>query len=137
MREHGGFTLLEALVAIVVLSIGLLGLAALQATALSFNSSAYQRSQATYLAYDILDRMRANLCRARAGDYDLTLADDVPTDTTLAATDLREWRRAAGNLLPSGTGSIARNGNIVTITIQWDDSRGQNPVQQFSTTTQL
>ena len=55
-----GFTLVEVLVALVVLSIGLLGVAALQLTSLRSNHSSAMRSQATFLAYDIIDRMRAN-----------------------------------------------------------------------------
>jgi len=60
MNRAKGFTLVEVLVSMIVLSIGLLGLAGLQATSLRNNQSAYYRSQATFLAYDIADRMRAN-----------------------------------------------------------------------------
>lgn len=55
-----GVTLIEVLVALVVLSIGVIGLAALQAQALQMNQGAYMRAQATNLAYDIADRMRTN-----------------------------------------------------------------------------
>jgi type IV pilus assembly protein PilV len=70
-----GFTLLEVLVALFVLAIGLLGLAMLQTTGLRFNTNSYSRSQATYVAYDIIDRMRANKAGFTNGDY------DVPNDT--------------------------------------------------------
>ncbi len=59
-RGNEGFTLLEILVAVLVLSIGLLGIAGLQVTGLRFNHSAYARTQATLLAYELADRMRAN-----------------------------------------------------------------------------
>ena len=59
-RRESGFSLIEVLVALLVLSIGLLGLAALQAQGLRFNHDAYVRTQATNLAYDIVDRMRVN-----------------------------------------------------------------------------
>src|SRR5262249_56408603 len=59
-RRARGFTLIEALVALLVLSIGLLGVAALQLTSLRSNPSSSFRSQATLLAYDVVDRMRAN-----------------------------------------------------------------------------
>ena len=62
-----GFTLLEVLVALVILSIGLLGLAGLQAASLRYNHSSYLRSQATLIAYDIVDRMRANRQEALNG----------------------------------------------------------------------
>ena len=132
-----GFTLIEILVTVVVLAIGLLGLAGLQATSLSFNSTAYQRSQATSLAYDIVDRMRANVVAARGGNYNVNFGFAAPAGTALAAVDLREWRQALVNVLPTGTGSITQNGNVFTITIQWDDSRGQNAPRQFTTMTEL
>ncbi|NOS87695.1 MAG: type IV pilus modification protein PilV [Methylococcaceae bacterium] len=65
MKTERGFTLIEVLVAMVVLSIGLLGLAGLQATSLKSNQSAYHRSQATQLAYEMADRMRANRVYAK------------------------------------------------------------------------
>jgi type IV pilus assembly protein PilV len=61
VTRQSGFSLIEILIAIVIASIGLLGLASMQATGLKNNQSAYQRSQATVLAYDYADRMRANI----------------------------------------------------------------------------
>ena len=58
--EAGGFTLIEVLVALVVLAVGLLGLAALQVMSLKYNQTAYNRNQATVIANDLADRMRAN-----------------------------------------------------------------------------
>ena len=117
-----GLTLIEILVTVLVLAIGLLGLAGLQATAVRFNTRAYIRSQATNLAYDMADRMRVNLIAATNGAYDIAIGTN-PTGTTLAAQDLQEWRTAL-TALPSGTGSIARPaiiGNVFTIAIQWDE----------------
>jgi len=65
MFKTTGFTLIEVLVAVVVLAGGLLGLAALQVTSLSSNQTAYNRSQATQLAYDIADRMRTHIKQTR------------------------------------------------------------------------
>ncbi|MGI9304444.1 MAG: type IV pilus modification protein PilV, partial [Gammaproteobacteria bacterium] len=59
-KKIRGFTLLEVLIATVVLSIGLIGLAALMIQGQKFNRSALNRSQATFIAYDMADRMRAN-----------------------------------------------------------------------------
>lgn len=149
MPKQAGFTLIEILVTVVVLAIGLLGLAGLQATSLSFNSTAYQRSQATSLAYDIADRMRANASAARAGNYVIALGAAAPAGATLFAIDLQEWRRALANTLPSGTGGICRGtlnaagvctlvaGNVFTIRVQWDDSRGQAAPRQFDMMTEL
>jgi len=119
-----GFTLLEVLVAIVVLSIGLLGLAGLMASSLKNSHSAYQRTQATWLAYDALDRMRANRQVAMAGGYNLALGA-TPGGSALAAIDLGEWDAALANTLPAGKGSIAvAAGGAVKIVVQWNDARG-------------
>jgi type IV pilus modification protein PilV len=68
--RSAGFTLLEVLVAVLVLAIGLLGLARLQMTVMKSNQSAYLRSQASLLAYDISERMRANRTAALGGSCD-------------------------------------------------------------------
>jgi type IV pilus assembly protein PilV len=119
-----GFTLIEALVALIVLSIGLLGVAGMQIAGLRANQSAASRTQASYLADDIVDRMRANNKAARNGDYNVTLGATL-TGTTTAQQDVQTWVTEL-QTLPSGKGSIAvvPATNIATITIQWVDSRG-------------
>lgn len=148
-QKQAGFTLIEVMVSVVVLAIGLLGLAGLQATSMRFNSSAYLRSQATNLAYDIADRMRANVTAARNGNYIIGVGVAAPAGNTLDATDLQQWRIALTNILPAGTGGICRGtlnaagvcavavGNVFTIRIQWDDSRGQDAPQQFDMMTEI
>lgn len=138
-----GFTLIEVLVALLVLSIGLLGLAALQNTALQFNTDSYQRTQATLLVYDILDRMRANSSAVSTGNYDVPTSADANskfsssidcsgasscTAANLATYDLRTWYEkqrelqgvAPGNP-PTNPGTISRDAGTtrVTITIRW------------------
>ncbi len=81
-RLNLGFSLIEVLIALVVLAIGLLGLATLQMTSLQFNSDAYLRSQATVLAYDVADRMRSNMTGVIAGNY--TVAAEANANTTVA-----------------------------------------------------
>jgi len=116
-----GFALLEVLIAVVVLSIGLLGIAGLQANGLRGNYSAYLRSQATVYANDIIDRMRANRVNALAGAYNLALTA-APSGAGIAQTDLTQWRSQVTANLPSGKSSTNFAGGKVTVVVQWDDS---------------
>jgi type IV pilus assembly protein PilV len=148
-KANKGFTLIEVLVALVVLCIGLLGVAALQLTSLKSNHGSAMRSQATYLAYDIVDRMRANRVAALGGAYDIALGDEGKAGT-VAGADLIAWKTNIANTLPavdgedgpeSADGSVVRNGDIFTITIRWNDwdDSGKNtrtPIE-FSMDTQL
>ena len=122
-RRECGFTLIEMLVTVVVLSIGLLGLAGLQASGLRNNHSAYLRTQATFLAMEIADRMRANRDAAVNGSYDLLRSADPASGTSIAANDLITWINDLENRLPSGDGAISRNGDLFTITVFWNDTR--------------
>lgn len=138
MKKHNGFTLIEVLVAVVILAVGLLGLAGMQAKELGSNQSAYNRSQATQLAYDIADRMRANPSVAAAylskpADAECSAGDDPCTACTslaktcvpaqLAETDLHNWNNDLKNTLPKGTGRVSFNGAVYTVTINWDEDK--------------
>lgn len=132
MRVNGqkGFTLIEVLVALVVMSIGLLGLAALQLQGMKYNSDAYFRTQATTLAYDMIDRMRANATAARSGLYAATAAPTSATNCETSACsaaqvaqyDLHRWYQALAARLPKPIdqpSSIQSTGGQHTITIRW------------------
>ena len=121
--KQRGFTLLEVMVAMLIVSIGLVGLAGLLITGSKNNQSAYHRSQASWMAYDILDRMRANRTLAKSGSYDLTLGA-TPTGTSTASTDLTQWTTQLATTLPGGKGEITRPAGIVQVKVSWDDSRG-------------
>lgn len=128
-----GFTLIEVLIAVLVLAIGLLGLASLTAVSMQYNRGALLRTQATNLAYDITDAMRANRARALAGDYDTEDCD--PAGDTLADDDLSAWCQRVGGLLPSGEAEIDVAGDgIVDVTIRWDSSRDTNAPDAPTTT---
>lgn len=137
MKRESGLTLIEVLIALVVLSIGLLGLAGLQAQGMRFNHEAYLRTQATILAYDMLDRMRANRAAALSGNYDIALATD-PVGVTVAATDLADWKTMLEENLPTGDGAVdVEASGVAVVVVQWDETRGVGDLTQFVLRTQL
>jgi type IV pilus assembly protein PilV len=122
--HQSGMSLIEILVAIVILSVGLLGLVALQAKALRNNQSSFERTSAVVLTYSIADRMRANPTQFTAGNYAIAVGA-APATTGLANADLTAWRNDITAALGSGaSGSVSCASNICTISIQWDDTRG-------------
>lgn len=124
-----GFSLIEVLVAVVVLSIGLLGLAGLQCRALRGNQSAFLRSRAVQRGEDILDCMRANRAAALNGAYDIALAaDPIDPPGTVAQRDLAEWIAEISSALPAGDGSVDINGNIATVVVNWTEVTGLQAV---------
>ncbi|WP_179061166.1 type IV pilus modification protein PilV [Pseudomonas taiwanensis] len=134
-----GFTLIEVLIALLVLAIGLLGMATLMMTSMKSNQSSFQRNQAVTLAYDFAERMRLNKTRATTtNDYVVTSATTIPSDpgcksssngcslSNAATLDVREWLTSLGQAGLTGTAS--RNGNQYTITIIWlEDSSASCP----------
>ena len=140
-----GVTLIEILVAVVVLAIGLLGLGGMQMNAMKNNLSSMQRSQAVFLSYFIFDAMRANRTAAFSGEY--VLADDdgceVPLSaSTLAENDIKFWIESLrSNLGDADTtcGEIECDNGLCTVRIRWNDARGTDGSneQTFETTTQL
>ncbi|MGN6227134.1 MAG: type IV pilus modification protein PilV [Dyella sp.] len=132
---QSGVGLIEVLIAVLVLSIGFLGIAALLAKSLATNNSAMARSMATIASYSILDVMRADLANARSNAYDGTVkGNSCPAATpasgtgTLATAQLNAWCKQLADKLgasASTTGTIKCTGSNgdCTITIQFDDSR--------------
>jgi type IV pilus assembly protein PilV len=126
MRQRGA-TLVEVLVALVLLTLGITAMTDLQLTALKLNHSAYLRSQSVALSYRVLDAMRANRGQALAGAYDRSLADPIPTAAhaanSVAAADLRAWIISTENAMRpyDGQASIQRSGTRVTVTLRWRD----------------
>lgn len=123
MRPAGGFTLVEVLVTIVVLSLGVLGVAGLQMSTMRATRAAYYRSQAAILAQQIVAAMRANRSAAvRAGSYDTGFSDRVSCrdGVGLAACDLARWKAALASRLPHGRGRVRVSGdNRVTVCVRW------------------
>jgi type IV pilus assembly protein PilV len=121
--------MLEVLVTLAILSVGLLGVAALQSIGIKFNHQSYQRTQAVFQAYDILDRIRANwkcVSATPACAYDNLLMGTIPgappsclspdgsaqcTPNQMATSDVAHWNTLNAQLLTAGRGTICR-GNI-------------------------
>lgn len=142
-----GFSMLEVLIAIVVFSIGLLGLSSLQMVSLSSQHSANIRSSATALAYDMVDRMRANMSGVVAGNYDNIAGSDnachaihyddthTPNNCTpaqLAQDDVFDWKKRVAGTLTAGQATVCLDGTPSTddcdgasgkyaIRIKWND----------------
>lgn len=126
-----GFTLLEILIALVILSIGLLGVAALQGVGLRSSHGSYLTSQASLLAYDIADRIRANPAMIALGGSVTTLDGDCDIDVSglsLSEADRAEWSCSVQTLLPQGSGTVSRapsatiaGASTVTIDLSWQD----------------
>ena len=132
--QQSGFSLLEVLISLVLIAVGLLGLTGMQSTALQQNHSAYQRSLAAQLAYDIADRMRANISAIDSYSTDgsgiVALEDlgytcsDPCTPDRMAVYDLVEWHDTLSSELPFGKATITPSlAGIYKISIQWDDNR--------------
>lgn len=142
--KKNGFSLVEVLVAMVVLSVGLLGLAGMMASTVRNNHSAYHRSQATWLAYDMIDRIRANREAALqpSNNYNIAVGTATSSSTDIVvADDVNGWKGRLAAALPAGDGSVAvvPATRRVTVVVRWNDSRGTggSDVQQFVVETQL
>ena len=139
LSTYKGFTLLEVMIAMVIFSIGLLGLASLQAISMQNEHASYSRSQAILLAYEMADRITAtpsgsvsyviaaNTTTVAGYTSTMCLTLNNCTTTDMVKYDLGLWKAALPVLLPSGSGSIVRN-NVAgvithTITVHWDEDR--------------
>ncbi|MFC3816360.1 type IV pilus modification protein PilV [Lysobacter sp. GCM10012299] len=133
-----GVGLIEVLIAVLVMAIGLLGVAALQAAALRNSQSSLERSQAVVLSYAILDAMRANVVEARAGLYDMGMCAatgksgaDAAGGAQLGAADRSAWVAALRAELGAAacaqvrcTAVAGTDATECAVTVRWDDSRG-------------
>ncbi len=140
-RYSKGFSLLEVLIAVVILSVGLLALASLQTRGLASGHNAYLRSQAVLLAQDLAERIRANsdyAIQAGNNNYLINLGNNPPnqdcsnaacTPGQIASFDLNQWITSINTVLPQGAGQVTRvNANPVQyqIIVQWNASQQPN-----------
>ncbi len=143
LKQNQGFSMLEMMIALLVLSIGLIGLASLQARGQQFNHAAYVRTQAAFLAYDIMDRMRSNSDslsdngNADDGGYVLKKGEcpdtldcggESCTPTDMVRYDLAQWCNSLASTLPLGQGEIKWNktDGLYTVDIYWVEDRDED-----------
>lgn len=134
-RKVSGFSMIEVLVALVVLAIGLLGFALLQTMNLRYTQSANQRTQATNLVYDLLDQMRANRFQAawyagsagagfNAGDVAAADCDEHPTGAVSVADNVARWQCQVVRVLgDSASANVTYVNGDVTVAVAWGDER--------------
>lgn len=124
LSTQRGFTLLEILIAIVVLSIGLLGLAGLQTLSLQSNQSASQVSQATFLAQDIFERMRSNREAAHDGQYNIDFGDRAGdlSGSGVVNADRQQWLAQIERALPGVTSDDCNGEGACGARVRWDSN---------------
>lgn len=137
---QAGVSMIEVLIAIVIIAIALFGTAALQVSAMRLGQGGIFRSHAVFLAQDIAERMEANAPAATAGSYVVALTSTAPTiDTTcqtgactqalLAAYDVAQWANMVASSLPQASWSITQTvtgtPSTYTIVIRWVDRRNK------------
>lgn len=137
-QRSKGFSMVEVLVALIVLGVGMLGMASLYVTTLRANSSAQSRTQAVNLASDIADRIRANRTAiaayrtASTAGANHNCTDTAATAATncspadMAAHDILQWKQDLARALPGNpNGNITVDNGaspaIYTITISWTE----------------
>ncbi len=143
-RLDRGFTLLEVLIALLIFSLGLLGMAGLMVLSVKTNQSAFLRTQATFLAQAMMDRMRANTGQIPAyaitypaAGVDPCAAGAACGPAAIAAHDIAIWSTQLTDSLPNASAAIVCNGALLgtgiqlgaspyngqcTMTMQWSES---------------
>ena len=140
-HRQRGVGLIEVLVSLVIVSIGLLGAAALQATALRNNLGSFELTQTSILTQGIFDAMRANRAGVTANGYNTDGWICVaPSNTSLASSDVGRWIDNLHQQVQSDAcGNIDCVALACTVQIRWDDSRatGGNSAQTVQSRAQL
>lgn len=135
-----GAGLVEVMVAVLILAIGLLGIAAMQAAALRNSQSSLERSQGIINTYAMIDAMRANVLEVRSGAYELAETCAVPVGATasVAESDIAFWLdNLQANLGGQACGEIDCEDSQCVVTVKWDDTRGTGGVGDLSFSTEV
>lgn len=151
LRMIAGYALLEALIAVVVASVGFIGAARLQTLGVKMNASSQLRQKAVLLSYQMTDRVRANMKGFGAGNYDspsvgsLACLSTGCTPAQLAEADMTEWSADISSQLPNGSGVVCVDstpddgtatapacdgvGNVLAVKVWWADRIDSTPTR--------
>jgi len=128
-KSQRGVTLVEAMIALLVISIGLLGIASLQLTAMNQNASSLNHSQAVWIAYNMSDRIRANISEFNnyhnidtnnSYSQDCVFPSSSCNTGQMVVADAADWSTLIA-ALPGGRGTVVNNAGVITVTVMWDD----------------
>ncbi len=145
-RHARGVGMIEVLVSVMVLAVGLLGIAAMQSMALRGGQGSMESTQAVMATNSILEAIRAN--RTQADAYNMAMTCGTPSGGGVVGADKVAWINALKTTIGSGAGDTTTCGRIVgcddanatncAITVQWDDSRaGGSGTRQLSVEAQI
>ncbi|WP_425499972.1 type IV pilus modification protein PilV [Propionivibrio limicola] len=159
--NSSGFSLIEVLVTVAIVSFGLMGLISLMLKSLQANATSGLRTMAVAQAYDMADRMRANMAGIKDGSYNAIVPPGssstcpiningnvgVATSTLgscgactsactaaqIAQRDACIWHEQNSKLLPKGSGAVCKDGSSswYAISISWDENKGGTPNKTF------
>ncbi len=144
--HEAGFSMIEVLIALVVLALGLLGFALLQTMNLRYTQGANQRTQATNLAYDLIDQMRANNLAAAQYEAATFLPNTEqgtncsrPVGTTSITQNVTRWRcQVAQSLGPQSSATVTYANREVTVVLTWAERLDvPDPSTTFTVSSQL
>ena len=136
MTPGRGFSLIEVLIALIILSVGMLGIAGLYVQSMQAGRTSMFRHNAVTLAGDIADRIRANPAAGTA--YTAAVGADNScvnggincSPAQMAAHDISLWQEQADDSLPNGKVTVTHDGDLVLpryqITVGWDEP-GESP----------
>ena len=124
LHSQMGVGLIEVLITVLVLSVGLLGLAGLQIISLKNNQSAMERSLAVVQSYTMIEAIRADTESAKQGRFNIGLEDSTGSGTFPAGVHTLWREQLKQNLGDDATGSVSCDNTECTIIVQWDDSKG-------------
>ncbi|TXH69563.1 MAG: type IV pilus modification protein PilV [Thiothrix sp.] len=124
LRKQRGAGLIEVLVSVVILAVGLTGIASMQVRSIRNNVSALEHSIAVIQAQSMADILTISRTKALAGAFNFAMDDNVPNDPHFVNNSVKQWRTSISNLLGTDAkGSINCVSATCTIVVQWNNSR--------------